>query len=374
MSEPAPIPLFSVHMPDSAAEAVGKVLSSGRVADGEQVKELERLLGGWVGTTTLLTVSDISAAIQLALYLAGVRPGDEVIVPAMVCTASTMPIANLWARPAWADVDPRTGMLDPADIARRVTPRTRAVLYYHWAGDVAECEAIEAEAARLDLPTVEDASDAFGAEVGGKRLGNGTADFTVYSFRATKHLTSGEGGALICRRPDDLERARKLRRYGIHQPSFRLPNGDLNPASDIPEAGWNVPLTNFAAAIGVQQFPHLKRIVSRARENGAFYDAELRGIPGLTLSPRRPDAISAYWTYSLLAECRGELVDALVREGIGSQRLHVRNDTYSCFRESVRPPLPGTDHFDGRNLSIPSGWWVGPAERERVARRLRAGW
>lgn len=375
MSAPNPrIPLFRVHMPDTAPAAVGRVLTSGQVADGEQVRTFEAQLREWIGSPWVLAVSDISAAIQLALFLAGVRPGDEVITPPMVCTAATMPIANLWATPAWADVHPQTGMLDPAEISRRATPKTRAVLSYHWAGDVAENESIAAEAAKLGLPTVEDASDAFGAEVKGKRLGNGTADFTAYSFRATKQINTGEGGALVCRRAEDFERARWLRRYGIHQPDFRLANGDLNPASDIPVAGWNMPLTNFAAAIGVEQWPHKEGVIARARENGAFYDEELRNIPGLTLTPRRGDAVSGFWTYSFLAERRAELIEALARDGIVSQRLHVRNDTYGCFSSSARPQLPGTDAFDRLNLSIPCGWWVGAPERERIARQLRAGW
>lgn len=361
-------------MPDSAPAAVARVLTSGQVADGEKVRAFEALLGEWLGNPYVLAVSDISAAIQLGLFLAGVRPGDEVIAPPMVCTAATMPIANLWASPSWADVNPLTGMLEASDILRRASPKTKAVLYYHWAGDVADTEAISEAAAELGVPTVEDASDAFGAEIKGKRLGHGTADFTAYSFRATKHITTGEGGALVCRRAEDFERGRWLRRYGIYQPDFRLPNGDLNPASDIPVAGWNVPLTNFAAAVGVEQWPHKDQIIAKVRENGAFYDAQLRDIAGLTPSPRRPDAASGYWTYSLLAERRNELVEALVKDGIISQRLHVRNDTYTCFGSAARPALPGTDAFDAQNLSIPCGWWVGPSERERIALRLRAGW
>lgn len=371
---PSRIPLFRVHMPDSAPEAVGRVLMSGSVSDGEQVRAFEAGLSEWLGTPHVLAVSDVSAALQIGLFLAGVRPGDEVIVPPMVCAAATMPIANLWARPAWADVDARTGMLDASEIPKRATSNTRAVLFYHWSGDVAEVEAIGAAAQRIGVRTVEDASDAFGAEINGRRLGNGTADFTVFSFRATKHITTGEGAALVCRRAEDHEQARWLRRYGIHQTDFRLPNGDLNPASDIPVAGWNFPLTNFAAAIGVEQWPHKDGIIARARENGAFFDEELRHLPGLTLIPRRPDAISAYWTYSVLVERRSALVGALAADGIASQRLHVRNDKYSCFSDSVRAPLPGTDSFDAQALSLPCGWWVGGVERERIARRLRVGW
>lgn len=368
------IPLFRVFMPEAAATSVGAVLHSGQVADGAQVRAFETALAERYQTPHVLAVTDVSSAITLALYLAGVRPGDEVLVPPMVCTASTMPIANLFARPRWVDVDARTGMLDPRWLRERASSACKAVLAYHWSGDVADLEGIVREAAALGLKVVEDASDAFGGELHGRPLGSGTADFTALSFRATKQLNSGEGGALICRSAADFERARWLRRYGIHQPSFRQPNGDLNPGSDIVEAGWSFPLTNFAAAIGVAQLPDLEWRLARIRENGRFFDQALRDLAGLTLTPRAPGAVSAYWTYSLQAERRDALVGALNASGIASQRLHVRNDVYTCFSASDRPALPGTDTFDARTLSIPCGWWVSDHDRDRIVARLRAGW
>jgi perosamine synthetase len=190
-----------------------------------------------------------------------------------------------------------------------------------------------------------------------------------------RQITAGEGAALFCASADDFEQARRLRRYGIHQPSFRLADGDLNPASDIPVPGFNFYMNNIAATIGLEQFAFADDIVERQRANGRYYDGALAGVPGLTLLARRADAVSGYWTYSLRAERRADLARKLHANGIGCQRLHLRNDRYSCFARDRRDgQLPGVDVFDRENLSIPCGWWVGPGERERIAACIRAGW
>jgi dTDP-4-amino-4,6-dideoxygalactose transaminase len=134
-------------------------------------------------------------------------------------------------------------------------------------------------------------------------------------------------------------------------------------------------MTDIAATIGLEQFDHVEAIVARHQDNGRYFDQALRGVPGLTPLERRGDSVSGYWTYALRAERRDALVRKLHEDGIGCQRLHLRNDRYSCFAASRRDgALPGVDLFDRENLSIPCGWWVGDEDRERIARCIRAGW
>jgi dTDP-4-amino-4,6-dideoxygalactose transaminase len=371
----AAIPLFKVHMPAGAAAAVGATLAGGQLAYGAKVAEFERALAAYSGNARVCAMSEVSGALTLALYMAGVRPQDEVIVSPLVCLATSMPVANLYARPRWCDVDPATGMLDPARIAELVTPRTRAILACHWSGDVADLEALQAVARRHGLKLIEDASEAFGAEYRGRRLGNHGSDFCVYSFSPVRQITSGDGAALLLGGDADYAQARRLRRYGMDQASFRLADGDLNPASDIPVPGYNFCMNNIAAAIGLEQFAHADAVVQRQRANGRYFDAALAGVGGISLLERRADAVSGYWTYSLRAERRADLMRKLVERGIGCQRLHLRNDRYSAFAQDRRDDaLPGVDLFDRENLSIPCGWWLTQAERERVAACIRSGW
>lgn len=371
----APIPLFKVHMPADAGAALANTLASGYIAHGTKVEQFERELATYAGNARVCAMSEISGALTLALFMAGVRPGDEVIVSPLVCLATSMPIANLYARPLWCDVDPATGMTDAARIAELVTPRTRAILAYHWSGDVADIDALQAAAHAHGLALVEDASEAFGAEYRGRKLGDHGSDFCIYSFSAVRQITAGDGAALFCGSQDDYAAALQLRRYGIHQASFRLPSGDLNPDSDIAIAGFNFCMNNIAATLGLAQFPHVEDVVARQRANGRYYDSALAGASGLTLLARREDTVSGYWTYSLRVERRADLMRKLQQNGIGCQRLHVRNDRYSCFADMRRDDaLPGVDLFDRENLSIPCGWWLTREERERIVACIRAGW
>jgi len=359
-------------MPENAYVVLKPVLESGRLATGPQVGAFESQLAGWLGHPQVAALSDASAALTLALYQAGVRPGDEVIASPLACSATLMPIANLFAKPVWCDIDPMTGMPDAEKIEARITGKTRAILIYHWSGDVADMDAIAAVAARHKIKLVEDASEAFGAECRNRRLG-GVADFTVYSFYATKHINCGEGAALLAKNPDDVDAARRLRRFGIDYASMRLPNGDLNPRFDIPVAGYNFPMNEIAATLGMEGLRHAGRIVAQHQANGRHYETALSGISGLHLLKRRQDCLSGYWTYSLLAGRRDELMRKLVSHGIGVQRLHLRNDAYTCFG-GRRQELPGLAEFDAMNISIPCGWWVGAEERECIVETIRTGW
>lgn len=367
-------PLFKVHMPEEVFPRLRQALASGRVAAGEETELFEQAVAAFTGNSHTVAISDISAALMLALHAAGVGPDDEVVVSPMSCLATAMPIANLAARPVWCDVDPATGMPDAAMLRSRITPRTRALLFYHWAGDVGAIEDAVVLALDAGLPLIEDASEALGAEAGGRRLGAHGAAYTAYSFGPVRQISCGEGAALCLGPGADLARLRRLRRYGIDNRTFRLANGDLNPASDIAEPGFHCGLGNIAASIGLAQWHCAERNVRAHRDNGLFYESALRGIPGIHLLRRRNDAHSAYWSYTLRAERRDLLIAKLHDAGIGAQRLHLRLDRYSCFAASNTGERPGVDAFDAENLAIPCGWWVTQAERERVAVTIRDGW
>lgn len=371
MAQPS-IPLFKVFMAESAHAALKPVLESGRLAAGRQVAKFESRLATWLGIPDVVALGDASGALTLALYLAGVRPGDEVITSPLACAATVIPIANLFAHPVWCDINPLTGMPEPDNIAGLISKKTRAILLYHWSGDVADVCGVAMLAQQRGIKLIEDASEALGAEWRGRRLGS-PADFTVYSFYATKHINTGEGAALLAADPQMARTARHLRRFGIDAAKLRLPNGDLNPAFDIPLAGFNFPMNEIAATIGLEQLHHIENIVSNHRANGQYYDAALSGIPGLRLLNRHKDSISGFWTYALRAERRDDLIHKLHSCGIGAQRLHTRNDGYSCFGDRAQQ-LPGVAEFDAQNLSIPCGWWVGDEERGLVAECIRTGW
>jgi len=367
------IPLFKSFVAPDAAATLAAALAEATLASGPAVAEFEAALARRLAAPQVVATVDRAAALTLALRRCGVGPGAEVLLSPLSCLATTMPIAALHATPVWCDIDPATGMLDPAEIARRQSSRTRAVVHYLWGGDVGPLAELEAATERAGLPLVVDAAAAFGARHRRRAIGATACAFTVLSFYAVNVLNTVEGGALCCAREEDAAQARCLRRFGIHPPSFRTATGDLNPASDIPHAGYGAAMTNVTARLGLCQLAAVEPVIERHRANARLLDAALAEVPGLTRLARAPHEESAFWVYALRARRRDDLIARLHAAGIGAQRLHLRNDRYSCF--SPAPwPLPGVDAFDADNLALPCGWWVGAEERHRIVSCVRRGW
>lgn len=366
MSSDHSIPLYKPHIPPGIAEPIAGILSSGQIADGAAVTTFERSLSEYLGNPRLTTVGDVSTALTLCLFQAGVRPGDDVLMSPLVCLSTSCPVRNLFANVRWCDIDPMTGNLDAADIARKVTAKSKAVVVYHWAGNPADLDTIHAVARAHNLAVIEDAGEALGAEYNQKKIGATGSEYTVFSFYPNRHITTIEGGAITCAREEDHERLRSLKRYGIHKSSFRDQNGEINPASDIPVAGWNSYMNHVAATIGVAQLHDLPSILACYQENGLYYDEELSAVPGVTVLRRPPRSRSAYWVYTFLARERDQVLTRLRQQGVQASKVHVRNDGYSCFG-TERPSLPGVDQFSTDGLSIPSGWWVSSDDRARIA-------
>lgn len=359
------LPLYHVHLPQDAERVIAAVLHSRQIAGGPNVARFESLLQDYLGNPCVTATSDAASSIALSLYMAGVRPGDEVLASPMACLATNQPVLNLFARIRWCDIDPLTGNLDPDDVRRRITPRTKALLVFHWAGNPSDLEALYKIAREHELAVVEDASEALGAECASRKLGNTGADFTVFSFYPNRHITTLEGGAIAFASDEHYEHGRRLKRYGIHQPSFRDADGEINPHSDIPVAGWNIAMHEVSAALGIAQLECLPEILARHQANGTFYDRALADLPGIRLLERPEHARPAFWVYTFLAQDRDGLLRQLRRQGVQASKVHLRNDLYSCFGRHAAD-LPGVDHFQSHTLSIPCGWWVNKEDRQYV--------
>lgn len=367
------IPLYKVTLPPDMAGLLTPVFESGQIASGPNVAKFESLLQGYVGNPYITATSDVSASIEQSLFLAGVHPGDEVLASPMACLATNVPIRNLFAQVRWCDIDALTGSIDPEDVKRRISSRTKAILVFHWAGNPVDLDAILQIARSNGLRVIEDAGEALGAEYRGKKIGNTGTDYTIFSFYPNRHITTLEGAAISCAHPEDYERVRWHKRYGIHQPSFRTEDGEINPASDVAVAGTCTYMNNISAAVGLAQFKSVAEIIQGYQANGSFYDQALQNVGGIAVLRRLPDTKSAYWVYTFLAENRNGLLRRLREKGVYASRVHLRNDVYSCFGPLDRE-LPGVDRFQRDCLSIPCGSWIGQKEREYIVESIREGW
>jgi perosamine synthetase len=277
---------------DRDREAVLRVLSSGRftcMTHGEaEIPALEEEWAGFVGTTRSVAVANGTAAITIALAALGVGPGDEVIVPAVSFVASAMAVLHQMAVPVFVDVDPDTFNLDVAQVERRITDRTRAVVVVHLHGLPCDMEEVLALARRFRLFVVEDAAQAHGASYRGAKAG-GLADVATFSLNVSKNLpTCGEGGLITTSSDDLAERCVSLRQFG----EWIEPDGHRSYVSR--ELGWNAKLSAVQAAFTraqLERFPEYDEV--RQGNLGRFL-GRLRSLPGIRAQAVPPDRTNAW--------------------------------------------------------------------------------
>jgi dTDP-4-amino-4,6-dideoxygalactose transaminase len=345
----AEIKLFKVFMPD-VIEPLRETLFSGYIGEGERVKEFERDLSPWFGSENILTVNSCTSAIQLALRLAGVKAGDEVISTPMTCTATNMPILALGGKIVWADINPWTGNIDPKDVAKKITEKTKAIVCVHWGGYPCDLDKLNEIAGQYGIKVIEDAAHAFGSQYHGRPIGSHSA-FTCFSFQAIKTITTVDGGALVCKSKDDYERGKLLRWYGID----RNATTELRSDADIKEYGYKFHMNDVAATIGLEQLKYVSDNLKKTRRNALRYEQFfLLNQCGLLHSADRE---SSYWLYTIRVKNRDKFIKKMKDFGIATSRVLARNDLHTCFKDS-RTSLPGLDEFDSEQVSIPVGWWV----------------
>jgi len=346
---------------------LGEVLSSGFFNEGAQVKEFGEKLSEFFGNHPhVLPLNSCTSSISLALRLAGVGHQDEVITTAMTCVATNMPIRTAGAIPVWADINSATGNICPESVSSRVTTKTKAVVCVNWAGMPCDLDALQNICKVNGLKLIQDAAHSFGALYKDKEVCH-FADFTCYSFQAIKHITCGDGGALVCKNEKDFERAKELKWFGINRETSKDAGGQWKGQRwnfDIAEEGYKFHMNNIAAAIGLSQAKHFGRIVSSHRKNAKMYSEKLqeRSIEHITPLTAEPSSSPSYWVYSFLlsekmATHRADFIEALKEFEIDAATVHVPNHTYSCFKPYMKP-LPETEYFGKHQLSLPCGWWM----------------
>ena len=356
-------PLFKVHIDKkSALEKLDKVLSSGFINEGAEVLEFQNKLCEFFDHNNTLAVNSCTSAITLALKLSGVNPGDEVITTSMTCVASNMPICNVGGKIVWADIDRHTGNVNPREVEKLITEKTKAVLCVNWAGLPCELEKLQNICSKNNIKLIQDAAHSLGATYKNQHVCH-FADYTCYSFQAIKHITCGDGGALVCKSLDDFELAKKLKWFGIDREASKNEKGEWKGQrwdTDIINTGYKFYMNNIAAAIGLSQVAHFNTIINKHRTNALIYENELKKQPLVTPLTIDESSNPSYWVYSILLDKklnRDNILEKLNKLGIKAATVHIPNHFYSCFKDSIRD-LPETEYFGDQQLSLPCGWWM----------------
>jgi dTDP-4-amino-4,6-dideoxygalactose transaminase len=326
-------------MGEEEKELVWSALSSGMLAQGRRVRELEERFAAFVGVPHAVATSSGTTALHLALLGNGVGTGDEVITVSFTFMASATSILYTGARPAFVDVRAEDYCIDPGLVETAITPRTKAIMAVSLYGQPADLVALEAIAARHGLLLIEDAAQAHGAAIGDRRSGSwGTGCF---SFYPTKNMTTGEGGMLTTADEAVAERARLLREHGM---KVRYHHDVL---------GYNFRMTDIHASIGLAQLDKLPANNARRREIAARYDAELTGVG---LPQARPGVTHVYHQYTIRVPQRDAFAARLGELGVGSGIYYPipvhRQKPFAALGYANRS-LPVTERLAAEVLSIP---------------------
>ncbi len=361
------IPLVRPFIPpsDELMPELEKILYSGYIAEGQAVYDFEDAFKEYIGNPNCLAVYSGTAALHLAYILSGVKPGDEVISTPMTAEPTNTSIAMTGAKIVWCDVDPNNGLLDPSSVRSLITEKTKAIVVVHYAGMVCNMDEFNKISQEYNIPVIEDAAHAMGSKYMGKMIGCNSA-YTIFSLQAIKHITTVDGGFLAIKNKEEIERARKLRWFGLYKKLSRLDN-------DITEVGYKYSMNNVTATIGKVQMKYISHIIAKFIENGKYFDEALKGIGGIELMKYNPHTEPSYWLYTLKVENREDFVKVLNENGITASPLHHRSDTHSIFRDSKRE-LPQMEEFYDHFVHIPCGWWVSHEDREKIVDIIKKGW
>ena len=265
------IPFHKVEMNSEEIEAVTGVIKSGWLTMGEKTFEFENLFSEYIGSPHSIAVNSCTAALHLALKAAGIKDGDEVIIPAMTFIATWEVIAYLKAVPVLCDVLKDSFLLDPVDVERKITSKTKAIIPVHYGGESCDMDAITDIADRHKLIIIEDAAHALPSFYKKKMIGT-IGDITCFSFYATKTLTTGEGGMITTENNEWAERLKRLRLHGITKDAWNRYSDKGSWEYDVSEIGYKCNMTDIASAIGIEQLKKCDRMNLARREIAGRYN------------------------------------------------------------------------------------------------------
>ncbi|RAG85768.1 hypothetical protein DN069_09675 [Streptacidiphilus pinicola] len=363
------IRLASPDLGEEEVDAVRRVMRSGVLTNGPENEAFGREFADRHKAAFGVTFCTGTAALAAMLLAEGIGPGDEVIVPSMTFIATATSVCHVGATPVFADIDPQTFNLDPMSVAARITPRTRAVLTVHYAGQPGDLDGLAQVCAEQGVVLLEDAAQAAGAEYRGRPVGT-FGHSAMFSFTPTKNITTGEGGLVLTDDPGVAARLRLLRNHG----QTRLYRHEI--------LGHNWRLTEIQAAIGRVQLRRLDGILERKLAIAETLNGRLAGLGGLTTPQQTPDARGTWLIYTcLLPGIRDRVLADLLGQGIEARiyfpPVH-QQPVFAGFGDGTvlgtrsAPELPVTDRVAQDMLSFPVHHRLSESEVTEIAEAVIA--
>ncbi|MBA4145697.1 MAG: DegT/DnrJ/EryC1/StrS aminotransferase [Cytophaga sp.] len=370
MNENEGIVLFYPNVPKTAIEEVTKVLQGRWIGQGPRVAQFEKEFAArFAGNGTALAVGSGTDSLHLAYILAGLKEGDEVITPVFTCTATTIPFLYMGVTFRFADVDPDTLNINVNHVRQLVNEKTKAIVCVHYGGLPCDMDELHAIAREYNIPVIEDAAHALGATYKGKKVGE-ISPFTMYSFQAIKHITTGDGGMLVVQDKSLVAKAERIRWFGIDRSNKQKGIWE----NDITEVGYKYQMTDIGAAMGLAALHEFDETLAHRQKLFEVYKKGLKGVAGIKLiGATHTDRTHAAWLCTAIVERREDFMKFLRENKIESGQVHYRNDRYSVLG-GRRDDLPFMDSIEDNYIVLPLNTHLTEANIEFVCDTIRKGW
>jgi dTDP-4-amino-4,6-dideoxygalactose transaminase len=336
-------------------------MRSGWLGTGPKVAQFEEMFRDYKGTRYAMAVSSCTAALHLSMLAIGIQPGEEVIVPAMTFTATASAVIHAGGVPVLADCQRNTMNIDPADIERKITSKTRAIIPVHFAGRACDMDAITDIARRRNLKVVEDCAHAIETEYHGQKAGT-FGDLGCFSFYVTKNIVTGEGGMTLTNNSKYARVIKTMALHGMTKDAWRRFGDEGYKHYAVVFAGYKYNMTDMQAAIGIHQLPRIELYWKRRNEVWQAYDNAFRELRVFTPEPVEPNTKHAFHLYTMLLDIdnlhlsRDEFLDEMTKRNIGVGVHYIALHLHPYYKQTFnykRGDFPNAEWISDRTVSLP---------------------
>ena len=360
--------LFYPYISKSSFAEVKKVLSGRWIGQGPFVDKFEKKFKNmFAGKSNCIATGSGTDALHLAYILAGLKKGDEVIAPVYTCTATNIPFLYMGVNIKFADIDIETMNINVESVKKLLTKKTKAIICMHYGGLPCDLDELKILANKYKIPLIEDAAHAVGATYKKKTIGS-ISDFTMFSFQAIKHITTGDGGMLCFKNKKLIDKAKRIRWFGISREDKQKGIWE----NDIFEVGYKYQMTDLGACLGYSALKEFQKLLSHRQKIFKIYkDILSRNTNLFCVDKDDGNRTHASWLFTLLSDEKDRIQKKLREKRIESNQVHFRNDKYSIFKKFVGgKSFPNMDYVEDKYLVLPNHHKITEKKAKYIAQTI----